>query len=71
MSNRAHGDWLAFLATVLERERVITGEELARSLSEYAAHTAADKPAEGRILAIWASYLHDTSVTHRQPRAVD
>ena len=33
---QAHGDWLALLATFLERERVITGAELARTPSEFA-----------------------------------
>lgn len=32
---QAHGDWLALLATILERERVITGAELSRTLSEF------------------------------------
>ena len=58
---RAHGDWLALLATILERERVITGAELARTLSEFAAHTAEDRPAEGQILSFWASRLNDTA----------
>ncbi|QQV79496.1 hypothetical protein H5J25_20305 (plasmid) [Sphingomonas aliaeris] len=62
---RAHGDWLALLATILEREHVIGGEELARGLREFATHTAADRPAEGRILSFWAAYLQDTSVTLR------
>lgn len=62
---QAQGDWLALLATILERERVITGAELARSLSEFAAHTAEDRPAEGRILAFWASRLHDTAASLR------
>ena len=62
---QAQGDWLALLATILERERVITGDELARSLSEYAAVTAADRPAEGRILAFWASRLQDTAASLR------
>jgi len=60
---QAHGDLLALLATVLERERVITGAELARTLSEFAAHTAEDRPAEGQILSFWASRLNDTSTT--------
>ena len=60
---QAHGDWLALLATILERERVITGAELARTLSEFAAHTAEDHPAEGQILSFWASRLNDTSAT--------
>ncbi|RZL82601.1 MAG: hypothetical protein EOP66_04735 [Sphingomonas sp.] len=60
---QAHGDWLALLATILERERVITGAELARTLSEFAAHTAEDRPAEGQILSFWASRLNDTAAT--------
>lgn len=52
---QAHGDWLALLATILERERVITGAELARTLSEFAAHTAEDRPAEGQILSFWGA----------------
>ena len=59
---QAHGDWLALLATILERERVITGAELARTLSEFAAHTAEDRPAEGQILSFWASRLDRKSV---------
>jgi hypothetical protein len=62
---QAHGAWLALLATILERERVITGDELARALAEYAAVTAADRPAEGRILAFWASRLQDTAASLR------
>lgn len=54
---RAHGDWIALLATVLEREGVVSRDELARLLAEFAAVTAADRPAEGRILAHWASSL--------------
>ena len=60
---QAHGDWLALLATILERERVISGAELARTLSEFAAHTAEDRPAEGQILSFWASRLNDTAAT--------
>ncbi len=60
---QAHGDWLALLATILERERVITGAELASTLSEFAAHTAEDRPAEGQILSFWASRLNDTAAT--------
>ena len=60
---KAHGDWLALLATILERERVITAGELARTLSEFAAHTAEDRPAEGQILSFWASRLNDTAAT--------
>ena len=59
----AHGDWLALLATILERERVITGADLARSLSEFAALTAEDRPAEGQILSFWAARLQDTAAT--------
>jgi hypothetical protein len=60
---QAHGDWLALLATILERERIITSVELARTLSEFAAHTAEDRPAEGQILSFWASRLNDTAAT--------
>ncbi len=60
---QAHGDWLALLATILERERVITAVELARTLSEFAAHTSEDRPAEGQILSVWASRLNDTAAT--------
>ena len=60
---QAHGDWLALLATILERERVITGAELARSLFEFAAITAEDRPAEGQILSFWASRVNDTAAT--------
>ena len=60
---QAHGDWLALLATILERERVITGAELAYTLSEFATHTAEDRPAEGQILSFWASRLTDTAAT--------
>ena len=60
---QAHGDWLALLTTILERERVISGAELARTLSEFAAHTAEDRPAEGKILSFWASRLNDTAAT--------
>ena len=60
---QAHGDWLALLATILEREHVISGAELARTLSEFAAHTAEDRPAEGQILSYWASRLNDTAAT--------
>lgn len=62
---QAHGDWMALLATILERERVISGAELARSLSEFAALTAEDRPAEGQILSFWALRLQDTAATIR------
>ncbi|WP_375394360.1 hypothetical protein [uncultured Sphingomonas sp.] len=62
---QAHGDWLALLATILERESVIASAELARSLSEYAVVTAKDRPAEGQILAFWASRLNDAAATIR------
>ena len=58
---RAHGDCLALLATILEREGVIAGDELARLMAEFAAITAVDKPAEGRILSAWASSLKGTA----------
>ena len=60
---QAHGDWLALLATILERERVITGAELARTLSEFAAYTAEDHPAEGQILSFWASRVNASAAT--------
>ena len=59
---RAHGDWIALLATILERERIIEGDELARSLREFSDVTVVDRPAEGQILSFWATYLQDTSV---------
>ena len=62
---RAHGDWLAFLATILEREHVIAGDELARLLSEFASVTAVDRPAEGRVLSFWASRLQETATSLR------
>ena len=40
--------------------------DLARTLSEFAAHTAEDRPAEGQILSFWASRLNDTAATRRQ-----
>ena len=60
---QAHGNWLALLATILERERIVTGAELAHILSEFAAYTAEDRPAEGQILSFWASCLNDTAAT--------
>ena len=62
---QAHSDWLALLATILERESVITSAELARDLSEFASLTAEDRPAEGQILAFWARRLNDTAATVR------
>ena len=62
---QAHGDWLALLATILERESAITSVELARTMSEFAAVTAEDRPAEGQILAFWASRLNDTAANIR------
>jgi hypothetical protein len=62
---RAHGDWLAFLATILQREGIVSNDELARALSEFASLTVIDRPEEGRILAFWAAYLQDTSVALR------
>ena len=58
---RAHGDWIALLATILDREGVVASAELARLLAEFAAITAVDKPAEGRILSAWASSLKGTA----------
>ncbi len=60
---RAHGGWLALLATILERERIISSKELARALGDFAATTASDRPEEGRILSIWASCLQDAAAT--------
>jgi len=62
---QAHGDWLSFLATILEREQVIAGDELARALSEFASVTAVDRPEEGRILSFWAARLQDTAASLR------
>ena len=59
---QAHGDWLALLAVILEREKVITGSDLARALSEFAKITAEDRPEEGMILSFWASCLQDATV---------
>jgi hypothetical protein len=53
----------ALARSFLDRERVITGAELARTLSEFATHTAEDRPAEGQILSFWASRLNDTAAT--------
>ncbi len=61
----AHGAWLALLATILEREQILTSEQLARSLADIAALTAADRPAEGQILSFWASRLQDTASSFR------
>lgn len=58
---RAHGDWIALLATILEREGVVASNELARLLAEFAAVTAADRPIEGRILSTWAAALQGTA----------
>ena len=58
---RAQADWIAFLATILEREGVIASGELARLLTEFATVTAIDRPAEGRILSFWASNLQGTA----------
>jgi hypothetical protein len=57
---RAHGDWIALLATVLEREGVVSAGELARLLAEFAAVTAVEKPAEGCILSAWALSVQNT-----------
>lgn len=67
---RAHGCWIALLATVLERERVIAGSELAHTLSAFAVQTAQDFPEEGRILSVWASHLRETSVALTEEPAV-
>jgi len=67
---QAHGDWLAFLATILERERVITSADLSRSLSEFAVLTAADRPDEGHILSFWASRLQDASASLRDDASI-
>ena len=61
----AQGAWLALLATILERESIITGSELARALGEFADLTAEDRPEEGQILAFWASRLQDAAATLR------
>lgn len=58
---RAQADWIAFLATILEREGVIASGELARLLTEFATVTAVERPAEGRILSLWASNLQGTA----------
>lgn len=58
---RAQADWIAFIATILEREGVIASGELARLLTEFATVTAVDRPAEGRILSLWASNLQGTA----------
>ncbi|WP_241212073.1 hypothetical protein [Sphingomonas sp. ABOLF] len=62
---RAHGECLAFLATILERERVVASGDLARMLAEFASVSAAERPAEARILSLWATYLEDASVSLR------
>ena len=62
---RAQGDWLALLATILEREGIIAGDELARVLREFAELTAADRPTEGHILSLWAAHLHDAALAFR------
>lgn len=62
---RAHGDWIALLATILERERIITGRDLARSLTEFAELTTADRSAEGQILSFWALRLQETAAIIR------
>lgn len=58
---RAHGAWIAFLATILEREGVVASDELAHLLAEFATLTAVDRPAEGQILSTWASNLQGTA----------
>lgn len=54
---RAHGHWIALLATILERENIISRDHLARSLREFADVTIAERRPEGHILASWAAYL--------------
>ena len=58
---RAHGDWIALLATILDREGVVASAELARLLAEFAAVTAIDRPIEGRVLSFWAARLQGTA----------
>ena len=60
---RAFGDCLSLLATVLEREDVITVSELARSLGEFATVTAVNRPEQGKILMFWAAYLKEPAAT--------
>jgi hypothetical protein len=67
---RAQGDLLALFASLFERHNLISAEEIARSLSEFAALTAEDRPSEGRILSLWASYAHDAAATFRDPPSV-
>ena len=62
---RAQGECLAFLATILERERVVASGDLARMLAEFASISAAERPAEARILSLWATYLQDASASLR------
>lgn len=58
---RAHGDWIALLATILDREGVVASAELARLLAEFAAVTVIDRPIEGHVLSLWAARLQGTA----------
>ena len=62
---RAYGDCLSLLATILEREDVISASELANALGEFAAVTAVDRPEQGKILMFWTTYLEGTAATLR------
>ena len=63
---QAHGDWLALLATILERERVITSSPDSPAPCPSLPRVQTDRPAEGEILSFWASRLNDAAATCRQ-----
>ena len=58
----AHGHWLALLATIGERERIVASNDLPVVLCDLAVLTAVDRPAKGHVLSFWAAYLQDASV---------
>lgn len=62
---QAVGDCLALLATIFEREGVVTTNELAKLLNEFAIVTAADRPQRGQLLMSWATRLEETAAALR------
>lgn len=58
----AQGKALALLAVMLENGRAFTAQEFGAQLGIFSVVVAEDAPAEGDILAVWASIIRDINL---------
>jgi hypothetical protein len=56
---RAHGKFVAFLASLLQGRGLLAADEFAALLSAFAETVGESEPREGEILAYWAEVVRE------------